>query len=98
MITSPASSNAAAMRQRKLVGRAGIAPGDCGGNGGSKTPIPVRLRGGPPPRAEEACGSSSYSFSAKSKGTVENATRLVKNGLEQAEDSLDDHPGRNGAA
>ena len=28
--------------------------------------IPVRLRGGPPPRAEAACGSSSNSFSAKS--------------------------------
>src|SRR5882762_4416809 len=64
---SPASSNAAAMRQNKLVGAAGIGPGSLlGGNGGSKTPIPVRLCGGPPPRVEEACGSSSNSFSAKS--------------------------------
>jgi len=67
--------NAPAMRQSKLVGAAGIGPGALlGGNGGSKTPIPVRLRGGPPPRAEAGCGSSSNSFSAKSQGTVENAT------------------------
>ena len=46
---SPVSSNAAAMRQSKLVGAAGIGPGGLfGGNGGSKTPIPVRLGGGPP--------------------------------------------------
>src|SRR5438552_2730398 len=92
-------SNAAAMRQSKLVGAAGIGPGGLfGGNGGSKTPIPVRLGGGPPPRVEEACGSSSCSFSANSQGTAENATPLLKDCLEQAEDSFDDDPGRNHAA
>src|SRR6266550_2034374 len=50
---SPMTSNAAAMRH----GPGGL----LGGNGGSKTPISVRLRGGPPPRVEEACGSSSFS-------------------------------------
>src|SRR6267143_5594808 len=99
MTTSTASSNVAAMRQSKLVGAAGIGPGALlGGNGGSKTPIPVRLRGGPPPRAEAGCGSSSNSFSAKSQGTVENATPWLKNCLEKAEDSFDGDPGRNGAA
>src|SRR5207302_4935998 len=62
---SPMTSNAAAMRQSKLVGAAGIGPGGLlGGNGGSKTPIAARVGGGPRPRVEEACGSSSYSFSA----------------------------------
>src|SRR5205823_3486855 len=49
-------------------------------------------------QVEEACGSSSYSFSANSQGTVENATPLLKDCLEQAEDSFDDDPGRNHAA
>ena len=51
----------------QACGRGGDWPGGLlGGNGGSETPIPARLRGGPPPRVEEACGSSSNSFSAKS--------------------------------
>jgi hypothetical protein len=48
-------------------GTLGIGPGGrFGGNGGSRIPIPLNLRGGPPPRAEEASGSSSNSLSGKS--------------------------------
>src|SRR5204862_6896482 len=64
---SPARSNPAKTRNSREEGTVGMGPGGLlGGNGGSRTPIPVNLRAGPPPRAEEACGSSSYSFSTKS--------------------------------
>jgi hypothetical protein len=64
-----ASSNAPAMRQSKLVGEEGIGPsGRFGGRGGLRTPMPVNLRGGPPPRTDEACGSKSGSYAAKSCG------------------------------
>src|SRR6266446_3105845 len=56
---SPARSNPAKTRKSKEEGTVGMGPGGLlGGMGGSRTPIPARLRGGPPPRAEEACGSS----------------------------------------
>ena len=67
MAAITASSTAAAMRQSKLVGEEGIGPtGRLGGLGGSSTPMPVNLRGGPLPRADELCGSNSGSYSAKS--------------------------------
>ena len=75
MAAITASSNAAAMRQGKLVGEKGIGPsGRFGGRGGSTTPTPVNLGGGPPPRADEACGSKSGSYSAKSCGMKLNVT------------------------
>jgi len=55
------------MRKIREEGTAGIRSGSLlGGIGGSRTPILVRLRGGPLPRVEQACGSSSNSFSANS--------------------------------
>jgi hypothetical protein len=45
--------------------------GRFGGTGGSRTPMPVNLRGGPPERAEEDAGSSSNSFWANSWGMEE---------------------------
>src|SRR5882724_1905795 len=75
MAARPASSTAAAIRQSKLVGAEGIGPcGRFGGLGGSSTPMPVNLRGGPPPRVEDARGSSSDSYSEKSYGTKWNIT------------------------
>ena len=68
--------------------------GRFGGIGGSRTPMPLRLRGGPPPCAEEACGSSSNSFSEKSYGTEENATPSLNNCLEQAKYRFDRNPER----
>ena len=48
MAAITARSNAAAMRQSKLVGEEGIGPtGRLGGLGGSSKPMPVNLRGGP---------------------------------------------------
>ncbi len=62
MTASPTRSNAAAMRQNKLVGATGMGPGGLFvGPGGSRTPMPVSLRGGLPPRAEETCGVGSCS-------------------------------------
>ena len=47
-------------RTRKELGSAAKGPsGLLGGPGGSSTPMPVNLRGGPPLLAEDACGSSS---------------------------------------
>ena len=98
MPTTPASSTAAAMRQSKLVGEEGIGPsGRFGGLGGSSTPMPVNLRGGPPPRADEACGSNSGSYSAKSCGMKLNVTPTPAKRLEEPEYRFDRHPSRNGA-
>ena len=53
--------------QPEGIGIKGIGPrGFFGGTGGSRMPKPVSLRGGPPPRREEACGSGSRSFSLNS--------------------------------
>ena len=94
-----ASSTAAAMRQSKLVGAEGIGPsGRFGGRGGSSTPMPVYLRGGPPPRADEACGSNSGSYSAKSCGMKLNVTPIPGRRLEEPEHRFDRHPSRNGAS
>ncbi len=94
-----ASSTAAAMRQSKLVGEEGIGPsGRFGGCGGSRTPIPMNLRGGPPPRADDACGSNSGSYSAKSCGMKLNVTPMPAKRLEQPEHRLDRHPSRHRAA
>ena len=99
MAARPASSTAAAMRQSKLVGAEGIGPsGRFGGRGGSSTPMPVNLRGGPLPRAEEACGSSSGSYSEKSYGMKLNITPLPAERLEQSEHRFDGHPSRDSAA
>src|SRR6267378_1790109 len=88
-----ASSNAAAMRQSKVVGAEGIGPsGRFGARGGSSTPMPVNLRGGPPPRAGEACGSNSDSYSAKSCGMKLNVTPVPAKRLEQPEHRFDGHP------
>ena len=58
------------MRRNTDAGAAGIGPGGrLGGTGGSRIPMPVDLRVGPPYRAEEDAGSSSNSFSANSYGT-----------------------------
>jgi hypothetical protein len=49
------------------AGARGIGPtGFFGGKGGSSTPIPEDLRGGPPERPDEACGSGSCSHSLNS--------------------------------
>lgn len=56
-------------RSNSDVGAAGMGPGGrLGGTGGSRIPMPVNLRGGPPERLEEDAGSSSNSFSANSYG------------------------------
>ncbi len=99
MAARPASSTAAAMRQSKLVGAEGIGPsGRFGGRGGSSTPMPVNLRGGPPPRADEACGSNSGSYSAKSCGMKLNVTPSRAERLEQPEHRFDGHPAWHGAS
>ncbi len=99
MAARPASSNPAAMRQSKLVGAEGIGPrGRFGGLGGSITPMPVNLRGGPPPCADEACGSNSGSYSAKSCGMKLNVTPMPAERLEQPEHRFDGHPGRHGTS
>ena len=99
MAVMPASSNAAAMRQSKLVGEEGIGrSGRFGGLGGSRTPMPVNLRGGPPPRADEVCGSSSGSYSAKSCGMKLNVTPVPAERLEQPEHCFNRHPGRHRAS
>src|SRR5438477_11746433 len=69
-----------------------------GENGGSRPPAPVNLRGGPPPRAGDASGSSSNSFSAKWYGMSKNATPTQENCLEEAEDRFDRDPRRHGSA
>ena len=57
------------MRNTREAGKAGIGPGGrLGGTGGSRTPMPVSLWGGPPERAEEDAVSGSNSFSANSYG------------------------------
>ena len=95
---SAARSKPERMRKKREDGVAGMGPGGLlGGNGGSRTPALVSLRGGPPPRAGEACGSNSCSFSVNSYATIENATPLPKACLEEAENGLDGHPGWNGA-
>jgi len=49
MTAIPARSNPAKTRNSREEGNVGMGPGGFfGGNGGSNTPIPVRLRGGPP--------------------------------------------------
>lgn len=99
MATMPASNKAAAMRRSKLVGAEGIGPsGRLGGLGGSSTPIPLNLRGGPPPRVEDACGSSSGSYSEKSYGMKLNTTPMHAERLEEAEDCFDRHPRGDGTA
>ena len=50
------------MRKRREAGAWGT------GTGGSRVPMPVSLCGGPPPRAEEDCGSGSEAFSLNSWG------------------------------
>ncbi len=94
-----ASSNPAAMRQSKLVGAEGSGP-SCrfGGLGGSITPMPVNLRGGWPPRADETCGSNSGSYSAKSCGMKLNVTPSRAERLEQPEHRFDGHPSRHRAS
>src|ERR1700676_828912 len=67
--TKPARISPASNRPRKDAGDP--ASGPCG----SSTPIPVDLRGGPPRRAEDACGSSSSSHSRNSYG-IEKCYRL----------------------
>lgn len=99
MAASPARSNAAAIRQSKLVGVEGTGPSGCfGGRGGSRTPIPLNLRGGPLERAGDACGSSSGSNSAKSCGMKLNFTPMSAKRLEEAEDGFDGDPRGDGAA
>jgi hypothetical protein len=67
------------MRQAKLVGAAGIGPGGLfGGTGGSSMPMPVCFRGGPPPRANDACASGSDSYSVNSYGTLKMLLRRHK--------------------
>jgi hypothetical protein len=67
------------MRQSKLVGAAGMGPGGLlGGTGGSRTPMPVCFRGGPLPRANDACGSGSDSYSVNSYGTLKMLLRHYK--------------------
>jgi len=83
MAARPASSNPAAMRQSKFVGAEGIGPsGRFRGRGRSRTPAPVNLRGGPPPRADEACGSNSGSYSVKSCGMKRNVNHTLAKRLE----------------
>src|SRR6266446_3967121 len=78
-VARPASTTPATVRNNKEEGTAGMGPGGLlGGNGGSRTPTPVNLRGGPPPRTEEACGSSSHSFSAKSYATSKKSYSLAE--------------------
>ena len=68
--TRPARISPASNRPRKDAGKAASGPGDLfDGPGGSSTPIPVDLRGGPPRRAEDACGSNSSSHSRNWYGT-----------------------------
>ena len=99
MAAITARSNAAAMRQSRLVGEEGIGPtGRLGGLGGSSKPMPMNLRGGPPPRADEACGSNSGSYSAKSCGMKRNVTPMPAKRLEQPEHGFDRHPRRHSAA
>ncbi len=99
MAARPASSTAAAMRQSKLVGAEGIGPsGRFGGLGGSSTPMPVNFGGGPPPRADEACGSNSGLYSAKSCGMKLNVTPMPAKRLEQPEHRFDRHPSWHGAS
>jgi hypothetical protein len=63
----PKRSTAPSMRRNSDAGTAGMGPGGrLGGTGGSRIPMPVNLRGGPPDRLEEDAGSSSNSFSANS--------------------------------
>jgi hypothetical protein len=63
----PIRSSPERIRKNREEGTTGMGPGGLfGGTGGSSTPIPVNFRGGPPPRAEEACELSSNSFSANS--------------------------------
>src|ERR1700687_3122536 len=99
MAAITASSNAAAIRQIKPVGEEGIGPsGRFGGLGGSSTPMPVSLRGGPPPRADEPCGSNSGSYSAKACGMKLNVPPTPAKRLEEPEYCFDRNPSRNGAA
>ena len=63
----PKRSTPPNMRRNSDAGTAGMGPGGrLGGTGGSRIPMPVNLRGGPPERPEEDAGSSSNSFSANS--------------------------------
>ncbi len=63
----PMRSKPAKMRKSNEAGIAGMGPGGrLGGTGGSRMPMPVRLPGGPPERAEENAGFNSNSFSANS--------------------------------
>ena len=99
MAVMPASSTPAATRQSKLVGAEGIGPtGRFGGRGGSRTPMPVNLRGGPPPRADQACGSKSGAYSANSCGMKLNVIPMPAKRLEQAEHRFDGHPSRHRAS
>src|ERR1700674_1498361 len=74
-LASPARINPAKIRKSREEGIVGMGPGGLlGGNGGSRTPTPVRLRGGPPPRTEETCGSRSGPDSVNSYGIRSHAT------------------------
>ncbi len=62
-----ARSKPARIRTSREAGVDGIGLGvRFGGTGGSRTPAAMNLRGGKPPRTEDACGSSSASFSVNS--------------------------------
>src|SRR6266571_716992 len=95
---SPARSSPARIRNIKEAGVVGMGPGGLfGGTGGSSTPATVNLEGGPPPRAEDACGSGSCSYSVNSQPTTENGTAPPPTCLEQPEHGLDGDPGGNRA-
>lgn len=100
----PAKINPANNRIRKDAGRPARGPGGLlGGPGGSSTPIPVDLRGGPPMRAEEVCVSNSSSQCRNSYGILKcyrrrrSASSATCIASEQAEDCFDGDPRGNGA-
>lgn len=100
----PAKINAASNRNRKDAGRAASGPGGLfGGPGGSSTPIPEDLCGGPPTRDEDACGSSSSSHSRDSYGIQKcyrrqrNASSATCIASEQAKHGFNGDPSGDGS-
>src|SRR6266699_7094148 len=91
---SPARSSPARIRNIKEAGVVGMGPGGLfGGTGGPSTPATVNLEGGPPPRAEDAYGSGSCSYSVNSYPTTEKWYCVAAYRLEQPEDGFDGDPG-----
>lgn len=100
----PPKINPAINRIRKNAGRPARGPGDLLGDpGGSSTPIPVDLRGGPPMRAEDVCVSNSSSQCRNSYGILKcyrhrrSSSSAACFASEQAKDGFDGDPRGDGS-